>query len=172
MEEDMTKYILLACAVALSTTSGCSSKEKECPGGAEPAAAAGKGTPVADENWCRVCVRSQAGYFSCQRASGSEGRDDLMKKARNLACKDAGWTEDNCPDKVVFMSRCKGDPVPETNRDMKIKPVPIQKLVPPEMLKKKQEGEVSTSGAQASPASADIKNAGDEPPPSTGTGRQ
>ena len=167
----MTRYILMACAVAFLMTSGCSSKEKECPGGTEPAAA-GKGTAGADENWCRVCVRSQAGYFSCQRASGSEERDDLMKKARDLACRDAGWTEGNCPDEVVFMARCKGDPVPDTNRDMKIKPVPIQKVIPPEMLEKKPKGEINTSGAQASPASAEIKTAKDEPSPSTGTGTQ
>lgn len=119
------RIVLFLAALALI---GCNRNEEAgCPRAeskAGKAQAAGRAAPV-DENWCRVCIRSPSGYFSCQRASGPEQRDVLFEKAKMLACKDAQWPDNVCPDQAIFISRCKGDPEPSKDGPAAKMPIPI-----------------------------------------------
>jgi len=169
----MNRFIITTSIFGLlAVQSGCkSSGDKSCPHGAAPTVTAPAPTPAPqDENWCRVCVRSPQGYFSCQRAAGPENRDALLVKARALACQDAQWSPDNCPDAAIFMSRCKGDPGPAEkaiNPNVPISPLPLNSVLPEIQKRMNATPEPSAPEKPAAPGSSHAvpSPAGKEPVP-------
>lgn len=70
----------------------------------------------ANANWCRSCILGPKGWASCQvawDATNEEAREALEARARDLACKDAGFGAGQCPPAPNFNTRCKGDKIPE-----------------------------------------------------------
>jgi hypothetical protein len=64
---------------------------------------------------CHACVKAPAGFYSCQVAwqKRNETREELKKKAKELACEDAGYEKGKCPDEAVRLVQCKGDTPPK-----------------------------------------------------------
>lgn len=112
------KYATLVVAVLFLF--GCKQEEPECiPSGKKNIVEVEK-SPLPkiktkkkqkDLDYCKACVRSATGFFSCQTAweKTGEKRVAIKERAKAKACQDAGYKEGECPSSAVLLQQCKGD---------------------------------------------------------------
>lgn len=116
-----TLQILLTIVMSIGLTSACKKQpQPDCiPSTDAPIDAEVVRTPVpvdySKSDWCRICVMSKNNFASCQRVHAldkNESRESIKKRARDKACKDAGFEINACPDSAIIGAACKGDASP------------------------------------------------------------
>jgi len=96
---------ILAALSLLAVLGGCRCRsgmmENPAPGdaGAPPVSPA-----AVAERWCRACALRS--FLSCKRVDGTGTEEEIRRKARETACKDIGFSPQECTQEKIRFEEC------------------------------------------------------------------